>query len=385
MKPRLNGGAALRAGFVSALLVLCPVASQAVTETAARSAILLDATTGAVLFEKNSAMPVPPASMSKLMTANMVFEALADKRLSLNEELSVSVNAAKREGSKMFTRAGSRIRVEDLLRGVIVQSGNDACVVLAEGLAGSEAAFVERMNARAKEIGLTESSFANATGLPHPSHLMSARDLARLARRLITTFPQYYHFYRETEFTWEKITQPNRNPLLKAGIGADGLKTGHTEEAGYGLVGSAVQDGRRLIVVVAGLPSMAARGEEAERLLRWGFREFRNVEWVSAGADLGRVPLWMGESPDLPVTVADKVVLTAPVTAIERIKTEMVLDLPVQTPVTKGQALGVLRINVPEIGVTEVPLVAAVDAPRGGFMVKLRHALRLGMQKLLGE
>ena len=228
------------AAGLAVVLGLLPVSA---LETAAREAILLDATTGRVLLEKNSDASMPPASMSKIMTTYLVFERLRDARISLDDELLVSEKAWRMGGSKMFVEVGKKARIEDLLRGVIVQSGNDACIVLAEGLAGSEEAFAEEMTRRAREIGLIGSSFANATGWPDPNQRMTARDLATLAQRLITDFPEYYHYYAETEFTYSGIRQMNRNPLLYKSLGADGLKTGHTEEAGYGLTASAMQDG----------------------------------------------------------------------------------------------------------------------------------------------
>lgn len=234
---------ALRRVVVPVLALLLAAAPAVALDTSARAALVIDARTGARLLEKNADQPIPPASMSKLMTLDLVFEALSEGRLSLDDTFRVSRKASRMGGSKMFVREGDAIRVEDLLRGVIVQSGNDACVVLAEGLAGSEEAFARRMTERAHELGMTGSRFANATGWPHPEQVMTPEDLVFLARRIIQRFPEYYHFFSETEFTWEGITQRNRNPLLALDIGADGLKTGHTEEAGYGLVGSAVRDG----------------------------------------------------------------------------------------------------------------------------------------------
>ena len=243
-------------------------------EIAAREGIVVDFQTGATLLEKDADVSMPPASMSKVMTIYLVFQRLKDGRLNLDDELPVSEKAWRMGGSKMFVKVGNRVRIEDLIRGVIVASGNDACIVLAEGLAGTEAAFAEEMTRTAREIGLTNSTFANATGWPDPNQRMTARDLATLAHRIITDFPEYYHYFSETEFTWNGIRQSNRNPLLFKSIGADGLKTGHTKEAGFGLTASAVQGERRLILVLSGMSSQKERSEESARIMAWGFLEF---------------------------------------------------------------------------------------------------------------
>ncbi|HYH18896.1 MAG TPA: D-alanyl-D-alanine carboxypeptidase family protein, partial [Azospirillum sp.] len=245
-------------------------ARAATIETIAKQAILLDMTSSTVLFEKNADQRMPPSSMSKVMTMYMVFEALKSGRLSLEHTLPVSERAWRMQGSKMFVELHNMIKIDDLIKGVIVQSGNDACIVLAEGLAGSEPAFAEQMNKKAKEIGLTATNLTNATGWPDPNHYVTARDLAILAERLIKDFPEYYHYYSIRDFQYHGIKQGNRNPLLYRGIGADGLKTGHTDAAGYGLTGSAEREGRRLILVVNGLPSMQARADESARLIEWG-------------------------------------------------------------------------------------------------------------------
>src|SRR5690554_4742122 len=242
----------LAAAFLT-LMIIAPASAQ--IDTAAREAYLVDMSTGTVLLDKNGDRAMPPASMSKIMTVYAVFDRIRQGRLSLEDTLPVSERAWRMGGSKMFVEIGDDIRVEDLLRGVIVQSGNDACVVLAEGLSGSEEAFANELNRLADDIGLRDSAFRNATGWPAEGHVMSARDLAHLAHRLITDFPEHYHYYSELEFTWNDIRQSNRNPLLYRNVGADGLKTGHTQEAGYGLTASAVQNDRRLILVVTGLES----------------------------------------------------------------------------------------------------------------------------------
>ena len=261
---------------VLALVAFGVLASQPARayETSAGQAILVDANTGTVLFEKNADEITFPSSMTKLMTIYLVFAHLADGSLHLDDELPVSEKAWRMQGSKMFVEVGTSVRVEDLLRGVVVQSGNDATVVLAEGLAGSEEAFAVEMTEMAQELGMTNSVFRNASGWPDPDHVSSARDLAILAQRTIEDFPQYYHYYAEEVFVWHDIEQHNRNPLLYNTPGADGLKTGHTEAAGYGLTASAERDGRRLILVVNGLASTQERASEGQRLIEYGFREF---------------------------------------------------------------------------------------------------------------
>ena len=286
--------------IVAVILALAQTRPAAAIETMAREALLVDMDTGAVLLEKNADKPMPPASMSKIMTTYMVFSRLREGKLAMDDTLPVSERAWRRggcvsDGSTMCLKLGERVKVEDLLQGIIVQSGNDASIVIAEGLAGSEEAFASEMNKKAKEIGLKGSVFRNSTGLPEPDHVMTARDLAVLAERTIKDFPEYYHFYSEKEFTYNGIKQGNRNPLLYKSVGADGLKTGHTKEAGYGLTASAKQADRRVVLVVAGLPSMAARAEESVRLIDYAFREFENVPLVKAGEQVETASVWLGE------------------------------------------------------------------------------------------
>jgi D-alanyl-D-alanine carboxypeptidase (penicillin-binding protein 5/6) len=335
-------------------------------DTQARSALVMDAETGAVLLNKNAEERIPPASMSKLMTAYVVFDYLKQGRATLDDELPVSEKAWRTSGSKMFVPLGARIKISDLIRGMIVQSGNDACVVLAEGLAGSEAAFVEQMNRKAKEIGLTNSHFANVDGLPHPDHWMSAHDLAIVAMRTIKDFPKFYEIYAEKEFTFNKITQGNRNPLLYKDLGADGLKTGHTEEAGYSLVGSAKRGDRRVLVVLSGLPSSKARAQESERLIEWAFREYNTVPLFTAGAMVEEAEVWLGEQPKVPLTVAKDLAVTVPRKSRKDMKVTVTYDQPAAAPIKKGQPLGKIVVTVPEIEPVEASLVAASDVERMG-------------------
>ncbi len=362
----------LAAVLISAVSLSLPAHA---LDTAARSAMVIDMSSGAVLLEKNADTPMPPASMSKLMTLNMVFEALQQGRLSLDERFRVSVKAWKMGGSKMFVREGDRIRIEDLIRGVIIHSGNDACVVLAEGLAGSEDAFSQRMTERALELGMDMSIFANSTGWPHPSHRMSARDLIFLTQRMITEFPEYYHYFAETDFTWDKVSQKNRNPLLYLDIGADGLKTGHTEEAGFGLVGSAIRNDRRVAFIISGLDTAKARSVESERLVTWAFREFKTGKIANAGQIVGEAEVWIGDADTVPLAPKEDVIATAPYGELDGMKVSVRYDGPIEAPIALGQPIAELVVEAPGLPPVSTPLVAAAAVGRGGLISRVTAAL----------
>src|SRR3954453_2982911 len=335
-------------------------------DTQAKHAFIIEAETGTVLLDKNADERMPPASMSKVITAYLVFEYLKEGRAKGDDELPVSERAWKTGGSKMFVPLGGRIKVEDLVRGMVIQSGNDACVVLAEGLAGSEQAFVDQMNEKAKQIGLNNSHFADVNGLPNPDHYMSARDLATLAIRTIKDHPEYYKYYSEKDFKFNNINQGNRNPLLYKDLGADGLKTGHTEEAGYSLVGSAKRGERRVLVVLSGLPSSKARAQESERLIEWAFREYNTVPLFTAGATVDEAVVWLGGQPKVPLTVAKDLVVTVPRKSRKNMKVILAYDQPVAAPIRKGQQFGKIVVAVPDLKPVETPLVAATDLDRMG-------------------
>ncbi len=337
--------------------------------TSARSAILIDAGTGSVLFAKDPDASLPPASMSKLMTVEVVFQAIREGRLSLDDRFPVSREASRKGGSRMFIREGTDVRVEDLLRGVIVLSGNDACIAIAEGMSGSEAAFAELLNLRARELGLENSNFANASGWPHPDHRMSLRDIATLSLHLVREYPDLYPMFAETEFSWDGVEQSNRNPLLYRDVGADGLKTGHTQESGYSLAASAVRGDRRLVLVVSGLESAQARAVESQRLISWGFREFRSGVLFDADEPLASAAVWMGDRAKVDL------VLEAPLRAalpVARAESRVILryDEPVPAPVERGQTLGTLILQTAGEERLQAPLVAAEDVPEGGFLVR---------------
>lgn len=362
---------ALILSLVAGLMVLVVEAraqAPAMFESRAKQAILLDSGSGKVLFEKNADDLMHPASMSKIMTAVMVFERLKSGRLSLDDEFVVSENAwrnggARSGGSTMYAELNSRIRLEDLLKGVIVHSGNDACIVIAEGIAGSEGAFADLMTQRARELGLEKSTFKNATGLTDPEHQMTARELALLARYLIEVFPEYYKFYSIPEFTWNGITQPNRNPLLGSYPGADGVKTGYVSAAGYGLTGSAKRDGRRLIMVINGLGSVRERAGEAQKLLDWGFRQYRTVELYKRGDSVGRARVWGGSERWVALAAKDDIRLALSDEEKDSTTVEVAYDGPLMAPVENGAEVGTVRFKVDGRLIAESPLVAkqAVD------------------------
>jgi D-alanyl-D-alanine carboxypeptidase (penicillin-binding protein 5/6) len=340
-------------------------------DTLARQAILVDADTGAVLLEKNADERMPPSSMSKLMTMYVVFDMLKQGRLKLDQELPVSERAWRMGGSKMFVQIGTSVPVEALARGVIVQSGNDACIVFAEAISGSEQQFAELLNEYGRRLGLQGSNFRNATGWPDPEHRMTARDLTILARRVIADFPEFYPYYNERSFRWNDITQENRNPLLARVPGADGLKTGHTEEAGYGLTGSAKRGERRLILVVNGLPSMRARSEETERLMEWGFREFENVVLFRASDTVEEAPVYLGERRSVPLVGGRDMVLTLPRQWRRNMQVKVKYDAPVPAPIAKGQEIGRMEVSGQGVPPMSLPLIAGADVPRLGIVPRI--------------
>ena len=345
-------------------------------ETAARAAILIDYRSGDVLFEKNPDEPIPPASMSKLMTALVAFEEIEAGNLTLEETLPVSERAWRMGGSRMFVEVGTRVSVHELLQGIIVQSGNDACVVIAEALSGSEEAFADRLNRRGAEIGLTNSTLRNATGWPHPEHLMSVRDLSTIARQIIMRFPQYYEYYSQLEFEFNGINQHNRNPLLQAGIpGVDGMKTGYTRDAGYGLVASAEREGRRLILVVAGLESSSQRRSESERLLEHGFRHFEEYRLFEPDTIVVDAPVWQGANPSVPLVAGEVVGITLTRQARESLEVRVVYDSPIPAPVEAGQVIGQIELTVADQPTRVLPLVAAEAVDRAGVLGRMTGTL----------
>lgn len=350
-------------------------------ETKARNAILIDYDTGAYLYAKDAQKMVPPASMSKLMTVYVLFSKLKDGSLSLDDTFTVSENAwrkggAASGGSTMFLKIGEKVRVEDLIKGILIQSGNDACIVVAENIAGSEEDFVDEMMKAAQKLGLKNSSFANATGLPHPDHRMSMEDLAILARHIIKEFPEYYSIFSMKEFTHNGIKQGNRNPLLYSMSNADGLKTGHTEEAGYSLTASAKKGDRRLIEVMAGMSSNKERSDEAEKLMSWGFREYNNYKVLTEGQKIATIPVWFGTQKSVDLVVPETVLRTLKKNKVSKLKMTAEYDKPAKAPIKKGDKLGFVKINIPEQTDIEVPLVAAQNVESIGFVGRFMENLR---------
>ena len=358
-------------------------------------AMLIDAENGGVLFERDADTLVHPASLSKLMTAEYVFHEIKEGRLNLTDEFEVSENAWRTGGapsqtSTMFAELHSRVNVENLLRGMIIQSGNDACIVLAEGLAGSEPAFGIKLTKRAREIGLFKSTFANSNGLPNPGSQVTSRELAVLSRHIILTYPKFYEMFGEREFTWNKFRQFNRNPLLSMEIGADGLKTGFTKEAGYGLVGSAVQNGLRLIAVVNGLKTSKDRAEEAKKLLEWGFKNFERRVLFAEGQIIGSAKVYGGSDGDVPLVANGIVRVMMPKNGNDRLIARIVYNGPVPAPVAQGTPIGFLRVWRNDNVVLQMPLKAAAPVEKGSLSQRALDAVselvigvfRAGAQRL---
>lgn len=375
--------AAILAAFVSFSLavVSTPSARAQIYETRAKQALLMDADTGTILFEKDAEARFPPASLAKLMTMEVVFNGLSTGRLKLTDTFYVSENAwrtggATSGGSTMFAELKSEIPLEDLIRGVIVQSANDGCIIIAEGMAGSEIAFAGLMNERARAIGLTHSHFTNSTGLPDELQYVTARDLARLAQHMIRTYPEFYRYYSEDEFTWNKITQRNRNPLLKMGIGADGMKTGYTEASGYAIVGSVKRQDQRLIAVLSGMVSERERAEEARKLLDWGSRAFEKVRLFEAGEVIGEASVFGGEKSGVGVAGKDPVEIYLPIGFRDRLKARINYTGPLLPPVEEGAQIATLKVWIGDTLSQETPLYAAETVEQGGLRRRSLDAIK---------
>jgi len=368
---------------VCCALLAAPRDAQAF-DTQAGFAVLMDYDTGTVLWGKNADEQMHPASMSKLMTLEMLFTALENGSVSMDDEFKISEHAWRAGGaasgsSTMFADLNSTVPVHAILRGIIVQSGNDACIATAEALSGSESSFAEAMTARGKEIGLENSNFENSTGWPHPDHLMTPRDLAILARHLISDFSEYYPIFKETDFTWNGIKQGNRNPALYLDPSVDGLKTGHTEASGYGLVASAKRKDQRLILVLNGLPSEKARADESVRLLDWGFRSFKHYKLFTAGAPIDNAPVWQGTYNEVPLVSKTDIDIIMSPEQRKGMKVTLAYDTPIEAPVAAGQRIATLRVEAPEMPLREYPLVAGGAVERQGLfgraMGSLKHML----------
>ncbi|WP_208354335.1 D-alanyl-D-alanine carboxypeptidase family protein [Pseudaestuariivita rosea] len=367
----------IRSILAACALLLLTVTTAVAYDTKATAAYVLDQNTGTVLLSKNAEEPLPPASMSKLMTIYMTFEAVQDGRLKLDDRLPVSEHAMSYGGSTMFLDTTDRPTVEDLIRGMIVMSGNDACVVVAEALSidGTEAGFARMMTARGREMGMTHSVFTNASGWPEPGHRMSMKDLAILADRLIKDYPTFYPLFAEEKFEFDGRAPQNtrnRNPILGMDIGADGLKTGHTREAGFGLVGSAKQGDRRVIFVITGLDTAAERAAESRRIVKWAFRQFAEKQVATADTVLAEAEVWNGATATVGLTPEEDLNILVPILDRDKIVSEVVYQGPIEAPITAGERYGELVIRLPDLPERRVPLVAATDVEQGGFLPRMR-------------
>lgn len=355
--------------------------SPAKIDTKAQHVILIDGESGSVLFEKAADELTPPASMSKIMTMVMVFEALKRGELSLDDEFHISEDAWRRGGassggSTMYAELNSSVRLEDLIQGVIVQSGNDACIAIAEGMAGSEQGFADLMTQRARELGLERSVFMNATGLPHPEHLSTVRELAMIARHTIYELSEYYHYYSQKKFVWNNISQNNRNPLLFQNIGADGLKTGYIRASGYGLVGSVVRNNKRLILVMNGLRSTKERASEARKLIDWGFRFFKTFTMFKYKEEIGQALVWGGTQNWVGLRAKREIRLMLSPNDRKKVRAELVYKGPVPAPVKADDKIGKVRFIVENNTIAEEPLYATEDVGESGMMDRALDTLR---------
>ena len=337
----------------------------------AKQAVLIDADTGYVLYEKNADELTAPSSMSKMMTVYLIFEKLQNGTLSLTDQLEVSKAAWAKRGSRMFLEENSQVSVEDLLRGIIVQSGNDACVVIAEAFSGTEENFSEELNIKAREIGLENSNFTNSTGWPDESHLSTARDLSIIAIKTVQNFPEYYHFYAEESFQYNGINQRNRNTLLNKPVGVDGLKTGHTEAGGYGIAASALRKNQRLIMVINGLSSNKERTVEAIQLLEWGYRNFTNFDLLKEGMTVLQAKVWLGDKKTVPLVINEDTKITIPSKSRDKLQFKIEYDSPISAPIEEGTKIAELEITAPGIDSLRIPLYAGSTITSLGPLSKL--------------
>ena len=371
--------------LIAMLIVAVSFGPSNAFETEASGAYVLDVTTGTVLLNKNGDQSLPPASMSKLMTLYMLFDALRDGRVQLDQSFAVSTRAKNMGGSTMFLNELDRPTAKELIQGIIVSSGNDATVTVAEGLAGTEEAFARQMNEVAPQIGLQDSTFTNASGWPDPNHRMSMRDLARVAQILVTEFPEYYGYFAQEEFDYKDRSPANRfnrNPVLKLGIGADGLKTGHTQEAGYGFVGSARQGNRRIVFAITGLPSQAARASESAAIVNWAFGQFVQRTIVKEGQQFAQADVWMGSEPKVGLVAAQDQTVLLPVLAGDSLSAEVVFSGPFNAPIRKGDQLAELVFTPDGLSEIRLPLVADREVARGGFLSRMTTAIKVLLEQI---
>ena len=367
--------------FFSILLLLTSFSNVFSYDTTAKTAIIKDLSTDTILVRKNEDFKIPPASMSKLMTLVMIFESLKNNRINLDDKLRVSKKASLKGGSKMFLREGELVSIENLIKGIIVHSGNDACIVIAEGISGTEESFANDMNSFGKAIGLKDSFFKNSTGWPEKNHLMSARDLLFLSEYIIRNYPQYYFYFSQSDFTWDNITQKNRNPILNVGLGADGLKTGHTKEAGYGLVGSAKKGDRRIVFVISGMKSKKERKREAEKIVNWAFRNFESINLYNKGESISSLPVWLGNKDKINLTTQEDVKILNKIGETPNFISKIVFNKDIKAPIEKGKITQAkLIITIPSQNYSnnfvnkEYQLVANESVEKGGLLIEMKYA-----------
>lgn len=368
--------------FVLMLALTGKAMSQAVLipsppQIAGSSYVLMDPKSGRIIMEENSHERLPPASLTKMMTAYIVERELDEGRIAMSDMVPISVNAWKTEGSRTFVREGTQVSVEDLLRGVIIQSGNDASVALAEFVAGSEDAFVDIMNQQAQLLGMKDTNFENATGLPSPDHFSTAYDLAMLAQAIINDYPENYPLYAEKHFTYNNIRQPNRNSLLWRDDSVDGLKTGHTEEAGYCLVASAKRNDTRLIAVVMGTNSSEARAQEIQKMLNYGFRYYESERLFQSGQELIEARVWGGQTDQLSVGMTEDVYVTIPRGSRNDLESTVDLDSVIKAPIKVGDELGRFKVSYNGEVLVDQPVLALTEVPEGGFFKRIWDAIKL--------
>ena len=372
--------------FSATLTLLAIIASSTVLAVApppaisAKGYLLIDMNSGRIIAEQNATTALEPASLTKIMTAHVVFDELKAGRITLADQVLISEKAWKMGGSRMFIEVNKRVSVEQLLKGLIIQSGNDAAVALAEHVAGSEEAFASLMNKEAEKLGMTNSHFVNASGFPADNHYTTAHDIAKVTMATIRDFPEFYAWYAEKEFTYNDIKQSNRNRLLWHDESVDGVKTGHTEAAGYCLVASAERNNMRLVSVIMGTSSDDSRSEESRKLLNYGFRFFVTTNLFSSDKPLKQLKVWKGESDSVIVGVTKPVQVTIPRDAKERIKANMLVDGPIEAPITRGQRIGTISVTLDGESLSEIPLVALDNVQEGGFFGNLKDSLLLMLE-----
>ena len=350
-------------------------------ESNAKSAFVIDNLTGTILLEKNATKRIPPASMSKLMTLYMIFDALRDERIFLTDTIRVSKNASQKGGSKMFLNEGQKVSIEDILRGIIIHSGNDACIAIAEALSGTEKEFAREMNVMAKDLGLLNSHFTNSTGWPDENHFMSAVDLVNIATKIRIEFPNFYKYFAEDGFTWNNITQKNRNPMLNKGLGADGLKTGHTEAAGYGLVGSAKRGNRRVTFIVSGMDTNNQRTIESEKIINWAYRDFKAKRILKQNQIIGSMPVWLGAKKTVPLHAKEDIYILTPTSKEINVKTLLTYNRPIRAPFSAGhESPAQLKLTY-DIGskttTKEYTLFVSEGSESGNFFTRFNASLTI--------